>query len=482
MTTTAIPTPPPSWWDRVDSLPPEQRADLLSRLAPKLRLRYTTFTPTAKQAVFLALPGREAFYGGAAGPGKSTALLMAALQYADVPGYRALLLRRTFAELERGGLIDMSREMLSETDASYNENRKRWTFPSGATLTFGHMQYESDKYKYQGAPYHFVGWDELTHFTETMYEYLFSRSRRPAASSDLGAALDGTTAATVPIRMRSASNPGGAGHEWVKARFVNAATRKARRIFVPALMTENPHLDVASYMAALSELRGAERLRLAAGDWDARDDGEYFNRGTWPAHDAWSRGTRYVRAWDMAGTKPSAQNPDPDWSVGLKLGIDDRTGDFTVADVRRARITAATLEELVRDTAEDDGRDVHIVIEQEPGSAGKAFVDRYKRHVLRGFIVKAVRPTGDKTTRAKPVSAAAENGLVGYVRAEWNADFFAELEAFDEGSHDDQVDGLSSAHAYLSTRTKATVGTATRRMRVQPNPTARVPRISRRAV
>lgn len=481
----AVETPPPSWWGKIDALPPATQERVVEAFTPRIRLRYTSFTPTAKQAVFLALQGREAFYGGAAGPGKSTALMMAALQYVDVPGYRALLLRRTFAELERGGLIDMSREMIGESDARYNENKKRWTFPSGATLTFGHMQYENDKYKYQGAPYHFVGWDELTHFTETMYEYLFSRSRRPAAALGMGAAPDGLTAATVPIRMRSASNPGGHGHDWVKARFVNPLTRKPGRVFVPALMTENPHLDIASYLEALSELRGAERLRLAAGDWDAKDDGDFFNRGTWTGHDAWSFGTRAVRAWDMAGTKPSPANPDPDYTVGQRVEIDHRSGEFCVQHVARDRVSAAGVEEMVRETARDDGRDVVIRLEQEPGSAGKAVVDRFRRHILRGYVVRAVRPTGAKHDRVKPASAAAEQGLYHFVYADWNADYFAELEAFtadDTHGHDDQVDTLSSAHEELTRSAPAKIGIASSRRIAGAGrgPVVRVPRVSRR--
>jgi predicted phage terminase large subunit-like protein len=481
--------PAPSWWGRIDALPPVERAVVLERLKPRIRLRYTKLTPTPKQAVFLALQCQEAFYGGAAGPGKSTALMLAALQYVDVPGYRALLLRKTFAELEQpGALIDMSHEMLDETDARWNANKKRWTFPSGANLTFGYLEREAQKTRYQGAAYHFVGWDELTHFTPTMYEYLFSRQRRPALAPHLGRSPDGTTAATVPIRMRSASNPGGPGHEWVKARFVSRKTREAGAVFVPALLRENPHLDADAYVAGLMKLRGAERLRLLGGDWDARDDGEFFNRLTWPAYDdvdPWVSATRALRIWDLAGTKPSAANPDPDYTVGTRLELDHRSGNFCVTDVVRVRESIGEVETIIKGVASDDGRDVHIRMEQEPGSSGKAVIDRFRRHVLRGYVFKGVPSTGSKEDRAKPAAAAAEQGLIGYTRGAWNEDWFAELEAFPDSSHKDQVDTLSSGHDALSKAGPGTVKTAgTRRINVQAPrvsaPTVRVPRINRR--
>src|SRR6266508_6612551 len=104
----------------------------LARYCPNLA------TISEKQALFLLLDCREAFYGGAAGGGKSDALLMAALQYVDVPGYSALLLRRTYAELEKSdGLIPRADAWLSNTDARRHDGGKLWTFPSGARLEFG---------------------------------------------------------------------------------------------------------------------------------------------------------------------------------------------------------------------------------------------------------------------------------------------------------------------------------------------------------
>lgn len=208
-------------------------------------------------------PGREALYGGAVGGGKSAGLLMAALRYVDRPGYSALLLRRTYAELSKaGGLIPLSKEWLAGTDARWNEGQKTWTFPSGATVEFGHVQHEDDKYAYQGAAYQLVGFDELTHFTESIYLYIgFSRQRR---RTDLGG---------VPVQTFSSANPGGVGHLWVKQRFIDSLPPGA--VFIPAKIRDNPGLDVADYELSLAHLSPALRQQLMDGDWAAFEGAAY---------------------------------------------------------------------------------------------------------------------------------------------------------------------------------------------------------------
>lgn len=219
-------------------------------------------TVSAPQTAFLVLDCREAFYGGAAGGGKSDALLMAALQYVDQPGYHALLLRRTFPELEGAdGLITKSHEWLGahreRGEVHWNEQKHRWTFPAGATVQFGHVQDEAAMYRYQGQAYQFIGFDELTHFTERQYEYIaFSRIRRLLSHEEAG----------IPVRARSASNPGNIGHGWVKSRFLTDRTPGV--VFVPAKISDNPGLDADSYVSDLGHLPDALRRQLLDGDWD----------------------------------------------------------------------------------------------------------------------------------------------------------------------------------------------------------------------
>ena len=134
---------------------------LKTLLTPKLT-KYIPHTPTPKQEAFLWLNCLDAFYGGAAGGGKSDALLMAALQYVDVPGYNALLIRNTYANLSKpDGLMDRAADWLTHTDAKWEGDDKRWRFPSGATLSFGYLDGPRDHFNYQGPAYQFVGIDEV---------------------------------------------------------------------------------------------------------------------------------------------------------------------------------------------------------------------------------------------------------------------------------------------------------------------------------
>jgi hypothetical protein len=157
--------------------------------------KYIKKTPTDRQLAFLCSGADELLYGGAAGGGKSDALLMAALMYVDVPGYNALLLRREFVHLTKAdGLIQRSKEWLAGTGAVYRVQEKKWIFPSGATLEFGYLSRYDDVSQFQSAQYQFIGFDELTHFGELEYLYMFSRLRR----------VEGHP---VPLRMYSATNP-----------------------------------------------------------------------------------------------------------------------------------------------------------------------------------------------------------------------------------------------------------------------------------
>lgn len=205
--------------------------------------------------------GREALFGGAVGGGKSSGLLASALRYVDRRGYQALLLRRTFPELAKaGGLMPLALEWLANTDAKGVATRdgvpSKWIFPSGATLEFGHVQHEADKADYQGAAYQFVGFDELTHFTESIYLYIgFSRQRRRVSLAD------------IPIQTYASANPGGVGHLWVKERFIDK--RKPDVLYVPAKVWDNPGLDAADYELSLSHLSPTLRRQLMHGDWGA---------------------------------------------------------------------------------------------------------------------------------------------------------------------------------------------------------------------
>lgn len=228
----------------------------MSKSFPPLRTYWPNLqTCSAKQAAFLALPNLEAFFGGAAGPGKSDALLAGALQYVDVPGYKALILRRTYSDLALpGAIMSRAREWLYGK-ARWNDKTYTFTFPSGATVTFGYCEAEDDVFRYQGSEASYIAFDELTQFSDTQYEFLFSRLRH-------------TSDVDVPLRMRAASNPGGVGHGWVKKRFVS--NRKPTVVFVPAKLDDHPDEQFkVEYRESLRNLTGVRRKQYEDGDWDA---------------------------------------------------------------------------------------------------------------------------------------------------------------------------------------------------------------------
>src|SRR5213075_1990663 len=176
------------------------------RLFGPPRLRNCPLRPSPRQEAFLLLDASEIFFGGAAGGGKSLALLMAALQYSDVPGYAALLLRPTLSELQlAGGLIELSHEWLAGSRASWSAETRSWRFPGpgrkagagGSSLSFGYLGNGDDLGRYAGTSYSYLGFDELTRFEEAHYRGMFRVLRQPSAGSD-ASAPDGTHLSDVP--------------------------------------------------------------------------------------------------------------------------------------------------------------------------------------------------------------------------------------------------------------------------------------------
>jgi predicted phage terminase large subunit-like protein len=333
--------------------------------------------------------------------------------------------------------MDRSKEWLAGTDAKFNSLENTWYFPSGAKIAFGYLDTENDKYRYQGAEFQLVGFDEVTQFTEDQYRYLFSRLRRLKDSY-------------IPLRMRGASNPGGVGHDWVKRRFIIEG-QEYNRVFIPAKLQENPYLDQQGYINSLSELDPVTRRQYLEGDWNARHGGSIFKREKFTIiNQAPADFEAVVRYWDKAATKPK-EGKDPDYTVGALIGI--RKGQYYILDIQRLREAPSGVQARIRQTAVTDfarfGGKLRICMEQEPGSSGVESIDFYTREVLVGYPFYGIKTTGSKAERAAPFSSAVDAENVFLTEAVWNTAFLDEAEAFPNGGHDDQIDAASGAFEQL---------------------------------
>ena len=219
------------------------------------------------QTDFLAAPERDVLYGGAAGGGKSYAMLIDPLRFAHRAAHRALILRRSMPELRE--LIDKSRELYPKAfpGCKYKEVEKLWNFPSGAKVEFGFLERDADVYRYQGQAYSWIGFDEITHLpTEFGWNYLASRLR--------------TTDPEISTYMRCTANPGGVGATWVKKRYVDpyppnesfTGEDNLTRKFIPARLDDNPYLAKdGRYEEMLMALPPTQRKQLLEGNWDVNE-------------------------------------------------------------------------------------------------------------------------------------------------------------------------------------------------------------------
>ena len=229
---------------------------------------HVAFMPNeGPQTDFLAASEKDVLYGGAAGGGKSFAMLIDPLRYCHFSEHRALILRRSMPELRE--LIDKSRELYPKAfkGAKFKEVEKLWQFPSGAKIEFGFLERDADVYRYQGQAYSWIGFDEITHLpTEFGWNYLASRLR--------------TTNPELPTYLRCTANPGGVGAHWVKKRYIepheenktfkgsDGLTRK----FIPARLQDNPFLaEDGEYERMLLSLPAVQRKQLLEGNWEINE-------------------------------------------------------------------------------------------------------------------------------------------------------------------------------------------------------------------
>lgn len=400
----------------------------------------------------LACGAYELFMGGAAGPGKSLALLVIPLRWVANPEFRAVLFRNSYPELERS-LILKSFGLYKPLGARYHSGSHTWTFPSGATIEFAYLERDADVHRYQGVEYSMVGFDELPHFTEYQYRYMGSRLRNTAG---------------LPSRLRSTGNPDGPHLEWVRDRFApwidgKVPDGEARwfdpegrmvpkgtpdalsRAYIRGRLSENPYIE-EEYRTRLLALDPVTRAKLLDGDWDACvGEGKLFHRTWWRFLDRIPADVdATVRAWDLGATTDG----DPSRGVLMHRRPEGTVPRWVVSDVVTVQGPPHEVEAAIKATAELDGLAVPVVLPQDPGQAGIAQVQGYAR-LLPGWRVIPRRPIGDKVKRAGGWSSQVGALNAGLVRGPWNEAFVSELHAFPDGSHDDQVDASADGFEEL---------------------------------
>jgi len=432
------------------------------------------------QTRFLQSTANICIYGGAGGGGKTFGLMLDPIYHYHNPKFVGVIFRRTTKQIRNpGGLWEKSFELYSLINGIPRETSLDWVFPSGMNVTFAHMEHENNKYDWQGTEIPFLGWDELTHFTIGQFFYLLSRNRSTSG---------------VPGYVRATCNPD--SKSWVRKfidwwidnntglpipsrsgklrwfireddKFIWADTRQelinkygAEQLptsvaFIPASVYDNPILlqKDPGYLAKLHSLPRVEREQLLGGNWNvSRSTGDYFKRHWFEIVESVPRNEviQTIRYWDRAATevREGDLEKDPDYTVGVKLSK-TKNGIWFIEHITRDRLSPYKNKQLVLNTAKLDGVNVHIGLDEDPGSAGKSDNADYVK-MLSGFIIKCFRPTNDKTTRALPFSSQCEAGNVKLVRGSWNEDYLSELENFPDGGHDDQVDASSGAFNALN--------------------------------
>jgi predicted phage terminase large subunit-like protein len=433
------------------------------------------------QEAFLASRADIVFYGGEAGSGKTGGLVLEALRNYDVPGFGAIIFRRTSPQLEGpGSLWELMSDWYPLLDARLTQNPFKAVFPSGASVRLDHLQYDTDKLKHQGKGYVLIGFDELPHFLETQFWYLYSRSRsttgvrayiratmNPTADSwvkkliawyldERGEFIRPERSGVLRYFYRVDDElDWGDSEEELRARHPERRDRPTSFTFILGLLSDNKILLAKDpgYPARLMALPRVERERLLGsgrgGNWLIRPAaGLYFQRSWFrviPA--APTDVVAIVRAWDKAATQVTVERPDPDWTRGVKMAA-TRSGRFVVLHIESLRGSPHQVDRAMANIAAQDGKAVKICIWQDPGAAGVVDV-AHTKSILVGYWVESVIAREDKVSYAGPFSTQVEAGNVDVLAGAWNEAFFAELEGFPDGAHDDMVDACSRAFLAL---------------------------------
>ena len=459
------------------------------------------------QTALLSSPADIVVFGGGAGGGKTFGLLLEPLRHVHNPDFGAVIFRRTTPQITaEGGLWDEAGSLYPQLGATpYSSFPLHFTFGSGAKVSFSHLQYESNKYDWQGSQIALICWDELTHFTEGQFWYLLSRNRstsgvrpyvRATCNPDAGSWvarlvawwIDQETGFPIPERagvvryflrvsgvVRWADTPAELEAEYPeiceRAARVGADAVKSFT-FIPASVYDNPALLEADpgYLANLLALPPVEQARLLGQNWKAQAGGGTLFHRDWfdiVEPEAVPRGGVECRFWDFAATEYDAVQADKPFTAGWRM-VKHETAHgpvYTVLDVVARQLGPAKVDELFFDTVRADaaearlkGRRYLVRWELEGGSAGKKEAHRLVS-ALDGFDAAPIRPDGDKLIRAKPLAVQAKAGNVRFVRASWNEEVLQHLHQQPDWPTKDIMDAGTGCHDVLSRESAGDAGT-----------------------
>lgn len=466
---------------------PEEESEIVEMAYPAINLpnngrdkkdAFQLAPQAGPQTQFMASSADIIIYGGAAGGGKTYALLLEALRHKDVKNFGAVIFRHNYNQITaEGGLWDASQKIFNQVSDAHSRKSPKlhWRFDGGAKLSFAHIERDEDLKSWQGTEIAYIGFDELTHFTKHQFLYMLSRNRttcgiRPYVratcnpDSDSWVAefiswwIDQETGYAMPersgrIRWMVVQNDiiywEDTPEELTKKYGVNVEDCKSVT-FIASRLEDNKILmdSDPGYLANLKAMTEVDTERLLRGNWKIKPAaGSFFKRSqvgeifTEVPKDL----VAVCRGWDLAATDKD-EDDEAAFTAGVLMGKREN-GRFVIIDVLNRQLKAGDVRSTVLVTAKMD----HVKyawcrqrLPQDPGQAGKDQKTSYMK-MLAGFDVHMLPESGDKATRAEPMAAQWQHGMFDLVAGEWNESYLSQLESFPDSKWKDMVDASSSA-------------------------------------
>ena len=430
------------------------------------------------QTMFMASKADIVIYGGAAGGGKTHALLLEALRHKDVKGFGGIIFRKNYTQITaEGGLWDASHKLFSQVKNAESKKTPKlhWRFEGGGKLSFAHLEREEDLKSWQGTEIAYIAFDELTHFTKRQFLYMLSRNRttcgvKPYVRATCNPDVDSWVADFIawwinqetgyPIPERSgqvrymcvlndtiywADNS-----EELTEKYDVSPEECKTVTFIASRLEDNKILMESDpgYLANLKAMTEVDMERLLYGNWKIKASAGSFFKRTQVGEFLVKTPDDLVavcRAWDLAATDKD-ENDNAAYTAGVLMGK-RKDGRFVILDVINQQLKAGDVRVLVSQTAMIDKvkyPNVRVRLPQDPGQAGKEQAQSYMT-MLAGYDVVIKPESGDKATRAEPMAAQWQHGNFDIVVGEWNEAYFNQLESFPDSKFKDMVDASSSA-------------------------------------